>query len=260
MEYAPEKDKNENEYKDELYNFQKTWTDVINLHPMGGVSFSSYMPFKNQYSTYYARSAFKVDTEQDVIFNISRSNPIKIWLDGQLIFENDQNGTSVYDYERVQTHLNAGEHTLFVKSARLNNEYSYNKILNVNNYYYSEYYSNNYSTGFGYYYKSSFDFLIRLTDVNYKKVSIEPIAYKKAESTNKYETSLKKLQVIENLEDKISKASNPYPYYYILSLVYQYFNEYKSGEEYFYYLNKKTDNIYTRYLLANFMKTTIKTN
>ncbi len=66
---------------------------------------------------HYANTFFSTDKEQEIDFRITRSYPIKIWLDGKEIFASPKTISAHYDAERVSFKLPVGNHRILIKYA-----------------------------------------------------------------------------------------------------------------------------------------------
>ena len=60
---------------------------------------------------------FESENSENIQLRISRKYPIKVWLDGQLIFSNNEVIRYEWDGEIVNLELGAGEHELLIKYA-----------------------------------------------------------------------------------------------------------------------------------------------
>ncbi len=66
---------------------------------------------------HYANTFFNTEKEQEIDFRITRSYPIKIWLDGKEIFASPKQISAHYDAERISLKLPAGNHRILLKYA-----------------------------------------------------------------------------------------------------------------------------------------------
>ncbi len=74
------------------------------------------LPDAGHLATFYANTFLTVPTDRQVVLCITRGEPIKIWLDDQLLFEQAHlTSTTEWDAETVTFHLPTGTHRLLVK-------------------------------------------------------------------------------------------------------------------------------------------------
>jgi len=71
----------------------------------------------NTEGVHYANTFFNTEKEQEIDFRITRSYPIKIWLDGKEIFASPKTISAHYDAERISLKLPAGNHRILIKYA-----------------------------------------------------------------------------------------------------------------------------------------------
>jgi thioredoxin-like negative regulator of GroEL len=99
------------------------------LRPPGGTLNFERLPRKNGLATYYANAFLHLPTARRVALGITRNEPIKIWLDDQLLFESPRRNTlSEYDSEVLTFDLPAGAHRLLVKISEFPEEATESRI------------------------------------------------------------------------------------------------------------------------------------
>ena len=119
--YSPDK-----LYKDEDGDEYK-WVNPPARDNSGAVSFSDYLMYKST-AVYFANLFFTSPSDRTVQLRISRHDPMKLWLDDDLVYENNDNTLFEWDDEMVTLKLKAGTHRLLVKLADYPNggrSYSY---------------------------------------------------------------------------------------------------------------------------------------
>ncbi|MGB1247309.1 MAG: DUF3857 domain-containing protein [Chitinophagales bacterium] len=158
--------------------FQDNWVDIENLTPYGELNFAHYLPFQSGLNTYYAQTNLILDEDQDLELRLARNLPVKIWVDDELIFENSEVASFIYDYERLSLSLSAGTHNVLIKMNPLMDNYSESNLLDFyeqddnqggNGYFYTSSYNYDYSS----YASGSPDLLVRFTDKEGKVLDIE---------------------------------------------------------------------------------------
>lgn len=93
------------------------WIQQPEIGPGVGVSFDA-LPAGQETNAYYANSFFYVPETLEANLMISRKQPIKIWLDDQLILSLDRpDNAGLRETERVRCTLAQGVHRLLVKIA-----------------------------------------------------------------------------------------------------------------------------------------------
>ena len=107
--------------------FKLHWNKRMMRDPNGIVNFHSVLPTTTE-GSYYANTFLQVPEDRELQFRIARSAPMKIWLDGDLIFQ--QNGNIYYnwDYEIVNLKMKKGTHRMLVKMAPLSEDGSDSKL------------------------------------------------------------------------------------------------------------------------------------
>jgi tetratricopeptide (TPR) repeat protein len=228
---------------------------------------------------HYANTFFNTDKEQEIDFRITRSYPIKIWLDGKEIFASPKTISAYYDAERISFKLPAGNHRILIKYAvgkyfkggSGSSELDFDGMKRVN---YDEEeeveeddkkkqstierIEENENDYYPYYQRNIF---IRLTDKNGVTIPLQahkdPVTYSVATNfENSKTTSLETLNYFKNLvtKDEGNKEnSNPNAYfdYYMFLQSYLYYARGEELEEFF--ANKVEQNpnsVYFKYLAA----------
>lgn len=84
----------------------------------GRILFTSYLPETNSEATYFANTFLTFPETKTVQIRIARSAPIKVFLDDDLIFENNERVDYNYDREIIELEIPKGTHRLFIKNAQ----------------------------------------------------------------------------------------------------------------------------------------------
>ncbi|MBL7802489.1 MAG: hypothetical protein JNL02_02050 [Saprospiraceae bacterium] len=110
---------------DQFINEQGTefsWLKVENRRPGSQIKFY-YLPDSDGLGTYYANTFITVPTARKAELRITRNEPIKIWIDDQLLLERPRRAASgLWDEEVVSLDLTAGTHRILVKIAEFPEE------------------------------------------------------------------------------------------------------------------------------------------
>ncbi|MEL6850884.1 MAG: transglutaminase-like domain-containing protein, partial [Bacteroidota bacterium] len=88
-----------------------------------GLEFSSVLPGGKHMSTYYARKAFEMEQAGQLDLAITRNNPMKVWINGTLVFSTDEPMGFYADGETINLDLEKGQYEILVKMARKENWY-----------------------------------------------------------------------------------------------------------------------------------------
>jgi tetratricopeptide (TPR) repeat protein len=98
------------------------WLKVQRQRPGAQVSFGN-LPSKNELGLYYANTFLTVPSARQVALRLNCGEPVKIWLDDQLLFARpDLAPPLLWDNETIMFHLPAGQHRLVVKVAEFPEE------------------------------------------------------------------------------------------------------------------------------------------
>ncbi|MBL1279147.1 MAG: DUF3857 domain-containing protein [Fluviicola sp.] len=106
--------------KDKVYENAKNqslkWVEPKYHHPKFSINFKRHLGVSYKNAVTFANSFFTTDKDQDVYIRVARNSPIKIWLDDQLVFGQDNAINYDIDAEYVKLNLKKGAHRLFIKS------------------------------------------------------------------------------------------------------------------------------------------------
>lgn len=161
---------------EEGYEF--SWVKRAVFAPGSAVTFDA-LPQPKGLGTFYANTFLTVPSSRYATLMISRSQPMKIWLDDQLLFESDQRTGYRWDGESISFELSAGNHRLLVKTAALPNDELTSKVgLHFNDisddgdlFFENDNYMGNGNNYQGYSAYSKGDFILRLLDQQGKMMS-----------------------------------------------------------------------------------------
>jgi hypothetical protein len=206
---------------DKKYSYKNrdeySWVTPKNYNSYGTISFSSHLESDYNGAVYYANSFFELKEQKNIQLRISRTEPIKIWIDDQLVFENWRNVNFEWDGDIVNLNLEKGFHRILIKYCP--------------GYYYSGKDGGTYGGGGDYdefaydtydansYYNSgeNLGLAIRLTDSEGKLITIEskaePTSYSKVISINEI-TSRQTMTFFKNQYEKNDKDISALYLYY----------------------------------------------
>ena len=244
----------QNEYKMDL-----KWNKRILRDPNGVVDFQSVLPSASE-GAYYANTFLDFPSNRELEIRMARSAPVKIWLDGNLVFEEKTNIAYNWDHETISVDISKGIHRLLVKMAPYSEGGSDSKIsLNYNDQEdngdggYRSYYDS-YSEGGGYrgYFMQPM-FALRMTDDKGKLYKDISSSFTGEYSSISYEPEVKRLWLIDHFKKVIDanpkKASN----YFLLAKAYLLYGNNELGEAYFSkLLEAHPDELFFKYLMAKF--------
>jgi hypothetical protein len=231
---------------------QLKWVKPSQTNKECGVWFSDHL-YSTNMDTYYANSFFELAEDKEIFLRITRYDPIKIWLDGQLVYEADYTIKNEWDNEAVKLNLSRGTHRLLVKVSGLPQNSRYGSASRNSNDDYNYSYSSAFSSAmndYGVSRRHRGDFTLRITGQNGKLAEgIKPA--EQAETTGKdYKPWVMKNYVINFYLDKANMERDNLFWKYMLAQAYLHYNLTMQGEEYFvkYYRSGK-NSVFAQYLL-----------
>ncbi len=91
------------------------WVTPVNYSPSGAIRFSAYL--KDDYSggVYFANTFVELKEEKKIQIRVSRTEPIKIWVNDDLVYDNWQNVNFEWDGDIVTLTLPAGYNRVLIK-------------------------------------------------------------------------------------------------------------------------------------------------
>ncbi len=230
------------------------WTEIKLRYPDGKVNFSL-LPSTDYRSSnvFYANTFLSIPADRTIQLRIARSSPMKIWLDGDLVFDNNNNIDKNWDSEIVELAIKKGAHRLLVKISEFPDGYDAGTF----NLYYHE---NSFSRGESRYnygsnghnrYDNSESFALRITDTNGKVQSDIVSDFEGKFSVANYKTKLTQKTVINHFQNRLNQNPENWSNYYLLCKAYMKFDNSEDGEELFVsYLKSKEKSVYFNYLMA----------
>lgn len=192
-------------------------------------------------SVYYANTFLNIPSDRTIQLRIARSAPMKIWLDGDLVFDNNNNIAENWDSEIIELAIKKGEHRLMVKVSEFPVGY---ESGNFSLYYHENYFSRR---GYG----RGQTFSIRITDADGKVQSDINSAFEGTFSPTTYDAKLTNKTVIKHFKNRLEKSPEAWSNYYLLCKAYMKFDNSEDGEELFAkYLEQYENKVYFKYLMA----------
>ena len=255
-EYAIEKDNYDvtKVYKNHADNDLK-WLQRALRYPDGTVDFGL-LPNTDYRSSnvFYANTFLNIPSDRTIQLRIARSSPMKIWLDGNLVFDNNNNIAENWDSEIIELKIKKGEHRLLVKISEFPAGYDAGTF----NLYYHE---NSFQRGGSRYNYGGFaggdydisreSFSLRITDTNGKIASDITSGFEGSFSPTVYETTLTEKTVINHFKNRLNQNPENWSNYYLLCKAFMKFDNSEDGEELFStYLKSHENSVYFNYLMA----------
>ncbi len=253
-------------YKNEN-GLEMKWVQRHIRQPNGEVFFNENLAYMRN-GTYYANTFISLTEEQTVQIRIARTTPMKIWIDDDLVFDNNDNLKYWWDGEIVELTLGKGMHRILVKSSTYVEEASKSELYLSFNDQFDEsglplegmddfgenQFNNKTYTNRG---NRSAGFAIRITDQRGQLVEGLKSDFYGNNKTEKYQTKLFENQWIVLLRSKIQANPKDWKNYYLLTKMYlllelgeegeQWFNSWVQNSEPTFYMNF----LYAKLLAAN---------
>ena len=91
------------------------WRRAPGLMPLGTLALDQLLS-PVEWQTAYAQSEFELSATQLAEFRLSTSDPVKVWIDGQLVFQTRTIERFVFDNIVLSVPLEAGRHRILVKT------------------------------------------------------------------------------------------------------------------------------------------------
>lgn len=205
-------------------------------------------------SVFYANTFLNIPSDRTIQLRIARSSPMKIWLDGNLVFDNNNNIAKNWDSEIVALTIKKGEHRLLVKISEFPAGYdagSFNLYYHENSFQRGGSRYNYNASGDYDMYGSSESFSVRITDTNGKIQSDITSDFEGSSSPTTYETTLTEKTVINYFKNRLHQNPENWSNYYLLCKAYMKFDNSEDGEEQFAMYSKSHENsVYFNYLMA----------
>jgi hypothetical protein len=108
-------------------NTEFSWLKRQYRAPEGKISFDL-LPPNNGLSTYYANTFINVPSDRNVQLRLTHHEPVKIWIDDQLLVENPRNMPFMHDIAIFDFKLSKGMHRILVKISEFPEENINSKV------------------------------------------------------------------------------------------------------------------------------------
>ncbi|MBC7864421.1 MAG: hypothetical protein IAF38_15715, partial [Bacteroidia bacterium] len=215
------------------------WVKPGHVNKDCGIWFSDHLNSYNM-NTYYANAFFEQPEDKEIYFRITRYDPIKIWVDGTLIYEADYKIRNEWDNEAVKLDIKKGTHRILVKVSSIPQNSKIGSSSNSTNgssdsYEYS--YSSAYSSvmnDYGVSRRHRGDFTLRLTDKSGTLISgLRSAEDAPAGNTKISGIAVEKNYVINQYAELSKKEPDNLFWQYLLARAYLEYDLARNGEEYF---------------------------
>ncbi len=248
-----------NESFTNAYNVNFGWVKLDPRHPFQLIDFNS-LPRSRKLATYYANTFLNLEKDLKANLHITRSMPMKIWVDDQLIFQSNRTAAiTEWDGETLPLALTKGTHRILVKLSEFPLEKNdarisviFNDIYRTSNVEEGEYEPINYD----YNANEPTQFLLRLADVESGK-TIQDIGTEWAGvyAPGKLTTPIKvaKNPFLEYFKQQVKSAPQDLGKQYLLSKAFVKSKDSEDGEAHFSSLQEGGQAAaFTKFLLAKF--------
>lgn len=256
-EYEVEKDKFDSaKLYNNGYDLKFGWVNRHIRNNDGTVIFSDNLANDYSNSVYFANTFITVPETVKAQFRIARNTPMKIWLDGCLVFQNNDYAKFSWDDDIVSLTLTKGTHRLLVKCATLPSETDNSNFLAYNDGGYKSSYKFDFSDYLdfsSFYGGSSYDdqFALRITDQDGKLIKGIQSSFSGDYSPATYETKSFENSLVHYYTTNIAKDPEKLINYYLLCKAYIQSGKSIEGEETFVkMLRKNPDMVFFKYLAA----------
>ena len=216
------------------------------------LDFENHLPYIKS-GTYYANTFFYADTSFHAQLRIKRSRPIKVWIDDELVFQNnDHKSGHLWDDEIISLSLSKGTHRLLIKCSDYDPSSNNFDLLNFLDSQEDR--------------KTNIDLFLSLENEsrreNYLGVRITDslglvsphIAKTDSISCNATVTKLgEQVDVTLSYFKNLAQSEPSYFHDYLLAKAYMKTGAFKQGEAFFYHtLKSKTSKLFYQHLLSKF--------
>lgn len=225
----------------------------------GVVTFSDNLSDEYGDDVYFANTFITIQEPVKAQFRISRNSPTKIWVDDNLVFQNDENISFEWDNEIAEFTLTKGTHRILVKCASLPSEtdsYSFLSYHDGSSDYYSyndygDYSDSYYSSLFGSFSSSEEKFALRITDESGNLIKNIQSSFSEPYTPATYTVKPYSNDLTDVFKKMTEKNPDDYMNYYLLCKAYIMSGKSIDGEAYFVKLYRKyPDIIFFKYLAA----------
>jgi hypothetical protein len=239
------------------------WLNYQLRSPKGLVQMDDILP-KSREAVYYANTFVKVPTDRALQLRITRQDPVKIWVDGDLVFDHNDPSTFEWDEEIIQLKVKSGTHRILIKLS------PYKDIFSNRRGGFSLYYNDGnapfLSPGYEDYggQRNDLIFALRLTDEQGKHFEDITSDYKGNISKQKYTPQVSSKHTIKHFKQLVKDNPENWSNYYLLTKAFIKHQAYLEGEEFFVNLLKEKKafkkSVYFNFLLAKFFSNTDKSD
>ncbi len=235
------------------------WVQRKLRDPNGIVKFQEVLPASSK-GMFYANTFIDNPNDRTIQLRLARSTPMKIWLDGDLVFDNANNIAYNWDYEILELELKAGIHRILVKCAN-HPDFTQNNTISL-------YYNDSYDEGDGYYDQNNYNydynsggdysrvgvsFGIRLTDEKGKVYDDIASSFEGIYKPSNYSVKLEEHVLINHFKNKIDQNPADLKNYFFLCKAFFLYEYLEEGESYFNSIFKAhEEEVFFRYLMAKF--------
>jgi len=254
-EYEVENDKfDTSKTYDNGYNLKFGWVNRRIRNNDGVVIFSDNLSNDYSNSVYFANTFLTVQETVKAQFRIARNTPMKIWLDGCLVFQNNDNAKFSWDDDIVSIPITKGTHRLLVKCASLPTETDNSSFL--------AYSDGGYKSAFKFDFSnfmdfssfsggSSYDdqFALRITDENGKLIKGIQSSFSGDYNPTTYKSKSIENTLVNYFTKAVAKDPEKLINYFLLCKAYIQAGKSIEGEETFVkLLRKNPDMVFYKYL------------
>lgn len=104
---------------DKKYSYKNrkeySWVTPKNYNSTGAINFTSFLEDDYNGAVYFANSFFEIKEQKNLQLRLSRTEPIKIWIDNKLVFENWRKVNFEWDGDIINLTLDPGYHRILIK-------------------------------------------------------------------------------------------------------------------------------------------------
>tara|TARA_R110002072_G_scaffold302402_1_gene485112 strand:- start:36251 stop:40081 length:3831 start_codon:yes stop_codon:yes gene_type:complete len=237
-----------------VMNQSLKWVEPKYHHPKFSINFKRHLGVSYNNAVCFANSFFTTDKDQDVFIRIARNSPMKIWLDDQLVFGQDNAINYDLDAEFVKLHIKKGAHRIFIKSI-------------VGDYFDGDLTSRSYGTSYDLYqnYKGGIDVMksmeiksenkfinvIRFTNENGEPIAMTSSFDTQPYDKGNYSPAFSEGNYINELKKNIEENPNDLFNLYLLQAASLEHGNLNQMEEYFYLKHKdNSESVFYKYIAA----------
>lgn len=242
-----------------IFNQNLFWLNPTFRNPTGAILFDEHLSYSRSGGVYYANSFFSIDEDDSCEIKVTRTYPIKIWLDDQLVYTDPEKINPVWDQEILKVKLKKGKHRLLIKYVNGEVQDRFDRYRDsdwgesFNSY-------NSYDYLYGYLNYSYYDgaitaakkgVVVRLTDDKGKLISLKAVDNDENYSAKTHEIAVDRLSVINYYKNQIAIDSENWFNYYLLIEAYNAYGVLKGLEKELVKVYNADDNsVFFKYLLS----------